>query len=247
MSSDQNAPRHLPAEEIGPVLVIVPAYQEEDNIERVLEDVRTHLPQADVVVVNDGSLDQTGERARRAGVKVVDLPYNMGIGAAVQTGYQLALSKGYHAAIQIDGDYQHPAAEAPLLLAVLEKERADMVIGSRFAASTGYEGSWARRSGNRIFQWANAWIAGQRIHDNTSGFRAYSQQAIALLARNYLGEYPEPESISFLEGQGCKIVEIPVHMRNRPAGVSSITPWRSVYYMVRVLVSILSFQRSKRG
>ena len=247
MAPNSNSKPHLPARPQRTVLVIVPAFQEEDNILAVLEDVRANLPQADVVVVNDGSLDQTGERARRAGVKVIDLPYNMGIGAAVQTGYQLALAKGYRAAIQIDGDYQHPAAEAPLLLEALEKERADMVIGSRFAASTGYEGSWPRRLGNRIFQWANAWIAGQRIHDNTSGFRAYSERAIALLARNYLGEYPEPESISFLEGQGCKIVEIPVHMRNRPAGVSSITPWRSVYYMVRVLVSILSFQRSKRG
>jgi glycosyltransferase involved in cell wall biosynthesis len=241
---DPNSVR--PAETKGRILVIVPAYQEEDNILSVLEDIRAHLPGADTVVINDGSTDRTGERARQAGVKVIDLPYNMGIGAAVQTGYQLALAKSYRAAIQIDGDYQHPAAEAPLLLETLEKEQADMVIGSRFAAPTGYEGSWPRRLGNRIFQWANAWIAGQRIHDNTSGFRAYSAGAIALLARNYLGEYPEPESISFLEGQGCKIIEIPVRMRPRPAGVSSITPWRSVYYMVRVLISILSFPKGRR-
>jgi hypothetical protein len=246
MTKNSNSNSDRLGETNGRFLVIVPAYQEEDNILAVLEDVRAHLPRADVVVINDGSTDQTGERARRAGVWVIDLPYNMGIGAAVQTGYQLALAKGYPAAIQIDGDYQHPAAEAPPLLEALETEQADMVIGSRFAAPTGYEGSRTRRLGNRIFQWANTWVAGQRIHDNTSGFRAYSARAIALLARNYLGEYPEPESISFLERQGCKIIEIPVRMRNRPAGVSSITPWRSVYYMVRVLISILSFHQGKR-
>jgi glycosyltransferase involved in cell wall biosynthesis len=246
MTPNPNSKFVIPGETKGRVLVIVPAYQEEDNILPVLEDIRTHLPQAEVVVINDGSSDRTGERARQAGVKVIDLPFNMGIGAAVQTGYQLALAGGYQAAIQIDGDYQHPAEEAPVLLAALAQEQADMVIGSRFAAPTGYEGSWPRRLGNWIFQWANTWIAGQRIHDNTSGFRAYSARAVALLARQYLGEYPEPESISFLEGQGCKIIEIPVRMRSRSAGASSITPWRSIYYMVRVLISILSFHRGRR-
>lgn len=179
-------------------------------------------------------------------MKVIDLPFNLGIGAAVQTGFRLALEKNYRAAIQIDGDFQHPAEEASRLLAALDREQADMVIGSRFVAPTGYQASGPRRLGNRIFQWANALIVGQRIHDNTSGFRAYSPQAIAILARNYLGEYPEPESISFLDGLGCKIVEIPVKMRHRPAGLSSITPAKGLYYMIRVLVSILSFNRKRR-
>jgi glycosyltransferase involved in cell wall biosynthesis len=228
------------------VLVIIPAYQEEDNIVRVLEDIRIHLPEPDILVVNDGSTDRTAERARQAGVKVIDLPFNLGIGAAVQTGFQYAAAHHYTAAIQIDADYQHPAEEAPRLLKTLEDEKADLVIGSRFIAPTGYRGSWMRRLGNHIFQGANALLVGQRIVDNTSGFRAYSERAIAILAQNYLGEYPEPESIGYLDASGCRLVEIPVKMRSRSAGSSSITPVKSIYYMVRVLISILSFKKRRR-
>jgi glycosyltransferase involved in cell wall biosynthesis len=228
------------------VLIIIPAYQEEDNISRVLEDIRTHLPEPDILVVNDGSTDRTASRARQSGVRVIDLPFNLGIGAAVQTGFQYAAAHRYTAAVQIDADYQHPAEEAPRLLKTLEEEKADLVIGSRFIAPTGYRGAWLRRLGNLIFQWANALIVGQRIVDNTSGFRAYSERAIAILAQNYLGEYPEPESISYLDASGCKLVEIPVKMRSRSAGSSSITPFKSIYYMVRVLISILSFKKRRR-
>jgi glycosyltransferase involved in cell wall biosynthesis len=228
------------------VLVIIPAYQEEDNISRVLEDIRAHLPGPDILVINDGSADRTADRARQSGVKVIDLPFNLGIGAAVQTGLRYAAAHQYRAAIQIDADYQHPAEEAPRLLKTLEEEKADLVIGSRFISPTGYRGSWLRRLGNLIFQWANALIIGQRIVDNTSGFRAYSERAIAILSRHYLGEYPEPESISYLDASGCRLVEIPVQMRSRSAGASSITPLKSVYYMVRVLISILSFKRRRR-
>ncbi|MGA3083178.1 MAG: glycosyltransferase family 2 protein [Thermodesulfobacteriota bacterium] len=224
-------------------LIIVPAYQEEANILRVIEDIQTHLPEADILVVNDGSMDQTSLLARNAGVKVIDHPYNMGIGAAVQTGFKYACAHYYSKALQIDGDYQHPALEGPRLLQILAEEKADLVIGSRFIEQTGYRGSWLRRTGNRLFQWVNALAVGQNIVDNTSGFRAYSHRAIRLLSQTYLGEFPEPESISYLKSQGCKIIELPVQMRNRPGGKSSITPLRSVYYMVRVLTSIISFNR----
>lgn len=227
-------------------LIIVPAYQEEVNILRVLEDIQAHIPQADILVVNDGSTDQTALLARRAGVKVIDHPFNMGIGAAVQTGFKYAYDHGYFAALQIDGDYQHPAREGPGLLAVLTEEQADLVIGSRFLDDTGYRGSWLRRLGNRLFQWVNVLVIGQKIVDNTSGFRAYSQRAIEILAHTYLGDYPEPESISYLKTLGCTIIEIPVQMRNRPGGKSSITPLRSIYYMVRVLTSILSYKKHSR-
>jgi glycosyltransferase involved in cell wall biosynthesis len=227
-------------------LIIVPAFQEEANILRVLEDIRSHIPQADILVVNDGSTDQTGLLARGAAVKVIDHPFNMGIGAAVQTGFKYAREHDYSEAMQIDGDYQHPAQEGPRLLQVLSEKKADMVIGSRFIAPTGYRGSWFRRTGNRLFQWVNALIVGQEIIDNTSGFRAYSRRAIELLSQTYLGEYPEPESIGYLKSQGCSIIEIPVQMRSRMGGTSSITPLRSVYYMVRVLTSILSFNRHSR-
>jgi glycosyltransferase involved in cell wall biosynthesis len=227
-------------------LIIVPAYQEEANILRVLEDIRNHIPQADILVVNDGSSDKTDLLARGAAVKVIDHPFNMGIGAAVQTGFKYAREHDYSEAMQIDGDYQHPAQEGPRLLQVLSEKKADLVIGSRFIAPTGYRGSWFRRTGNRLFQWVNALIVGQEIIDNTSGFRAYSRRAIELLSQTYLGEYPEPESIGYLKSQGCSIIEIPVQMRNRMGGTSSITPLRSVYYMVRVLTSILSFNRHSR-
>jgi glycosyltransferase involved in cell wall biosynthesis len=224
-------------------LIIVPAYQEESNILRVIEDIRSHLPQADILVVNDGSTDATGLLARRAGVRVIDHPFNMGIGASVQTGFKYARRQGYRAALQLDGDYQHPAEEAPRLFQVLEKTPADLVIGSRFIVPTGYKGSWFRRTGNRLFQWVNLLIVGQKIVDNTSGFRAYSRKAIDLLSETYLGEFPEPESIGYLKAQGCTIVEIPVRMRARTGGTSSITPVKSIYYMVRVMASILSFNR----
>jgi len=119
---------HRPAK----VLIIIPAYQEEDNILRVLEDFRAHLPEPDILVINDGSTDRTAARARQAGVKVIDLPFNLGIGAAVQTGFRYAAAHRYTSALQIDADYQHPAEEAPRLLKALEDEKADLVIGSRF-------------------------------------------------------------------------------------------------------------------
>jgi glycosyltransferase involved in cell wall biosynthesis len=227
-------------------LIIVPAYQEEANILRVIEDIQAHIADADILVVNDGSMDQTALLAREAGVKVIEHPYNMGIGATVQTGFKYACERNYSKALQIDGDYQHPAQEGPRLLQVLSEEEADMVIGSRFIEYTGYRGSWLRRTGNRLFQWVNALIFGQKIIDNTSGFRAYSHRAIRLLSQTYLGEYPEPESISYLKSLGCKIIEVPVRMRNRPGGKSSITPMKSIYYMVRVLTSIISFNRHSR-
>jgi glycosyltransferase involved in cell wall biosynthesis len=227
-------------------LIIVPAYQEESNILKVIEDIRTHLPEADILVINDGSTDKTASLARSAGVKVIEHPFNMGIGASVQTGFKYASRYSYTGAIQLEGDYQHPAQEGPRLLQVLEDRQADLVIGSRFITDTGYQGSWFRRTGNRLFQWVNLLVVGQKIIDNTSGFRAYSRRAITLLAETYLGEFPEPESIGYLKSRGCTIIEIPVQMRNRTGGTSSITPIRSVYYMVRVLASILSFKRPPR-
>ncbi len=228
------------------ILIIVPAFQEEANITAVIQDIREHLPAADILVVNDGSTDRTAARAEGLGVKTLSLPYNMGIGAAVQTGFRYAFQKDYAECIQIDGDYQHPAREAPRLLQALREGPADMVIGSRFLQPTGYRGSWLRRMGNRFFQWVNILVMGQNIIDNTSGFRAYSRRAVAILAQTYLGEYPEPESISYLKSKGCLIREIPVQMRSRSRGTSSITPLRSIYYMVRVLVSILSFKKPSR-
>jgi len=227
-------------------LIIVPAYEEEANILKVLKDIGTHLPEAAVLVVNDGSSDQTGPLARGTGVKVIDHPYNMGIGAAVQTGFKYAVAEGFSEALQIDGDYQHPAQEGIRLLKVLKETGADLVIGSRYVEETGYRGSFWRRTGNRLFQWVNALVMGEKIVDNTSGFRAYSRKALTLLARTYLGEYPEPESIGYLKSQGCRIVEIPVKMRQRTGGRSSITPWKGMYYMVRVLASIISFNRRSR-
>ena len=233
-------------EPIKKTLIIVPAFQEESNIHRVLEDIRLHLPEACILVINDGSTDRTEQIAREAGVKVINHPYNMGIGAAVQTGFKYAREHQFSEAVQIDGDYQHPAQEGPKLLKHLEEEQADLVIGSRFKESTGYHGSWLRRMGNRLFQWVNIAVVGEKIIDNTSGFRAYSRRAIQLLSQFYLGEYPEPESIRLLKSLGYKIIEVPVWMRNRSGGKSSITPMRSIYYMVRVITSIISFNQRHR-
>jgi glycosyltransferase involved in cell wall biosynthesis len=220
-------------------MIIIPAYQEAQNIQAVIQDVARYFPLEEVVVVNDGSTDGTGDLARRAGVTVIDLPFNMGIGAVMQTGFRYARDHGAKWALQIDGDHQHPAKEAVKLLKPIKEGEADLVIGSRYLKDLGYPVKGPRRLGSYIFQLVNRIFFGRSITDATSGFRAYSRRVTELLADHYLGEYPEPEVIGFLLRRGGRILEIPVQMRLREGGVSSITPRHAVYYMIRVLISLV--------
>ncbi|URA10857.1 glycosyltransferase family 2 protein [Thermospira aquatica] len=223
------------------ILVIIPAYNEEKAIGKVIEDLLKYFPEGDILVVNDGSRDNTSAVASQyEGVTVVNLPVNLGIGGAVQTGFKYAARYGYDIAIQFDGDGQHLAEEIPLLLKRMEELQADMVIGSRFLSPDvdTFRSTMGRRIGIKIFEWINSLLIRQRVTDNTSGFRAFNREAILFLAENYPVDYPEPEAVILLGRNRFKIGEVQVKMRERQGGHSSIFGWRSAYYMIKVLVSI---------
>lgn len=223
------------------ILAIVPSFNEEGNIRGVVESIRDSNPSIDILVVNDGSSDRTGDIARSLGiVGIVDLPCNLGIGGAVQAGFKFAKRRGYDVAFQFDGDGQHVASEIESLLVPIRKNRADVVIGSRFCGTNdGYRPGIARRLGIKIFEVVNLFLIGERIMDNTSGFRAYNQKAIAFLARNYPMDYPEPEAVLILGKNGFRLKEVPVRMQERKSGQSSISGMWSFYYMVKVLLALI--------
>jgi hypothetical protein len=219
-------------------LIIVPAYNEDGSITRVVEHIRKNVPQADILVVDDGSNDRTARRARESGAMVISLPYNMGIGSAVQSGFLFAKQKGYHFAVQVDGDGQHPASEIPRLLAALENE-VDMAIGSRFVQSTNYRPPFLRAVGIKIFSFLVSSIVGKRVYDTTSGFRACGRKAIVLLTETYPHDYPEVEALITLHRNGMSFVEVPVEMNYRREGKSSISTKAGVYYMLKVTLAVL--------
>jgi hypothetical protein len=220
-------------------LVIVPAYNEAVNIQQVILDLKNLGQQFDILVVNDGSRDQTSSIASQH-VNVINLPNNLGIGGAVQTGFKYACRLGYSTAIQFDGDGQHVAEEIPKLIKSLKKSGSHMVIGSRFMQShDGFRSTFMRRIGIRIFQVVNSLIIGQQITDNTSGFRAYNRQAIEFLACHYPVDYPEPETVILLGKNGYVISEMFTTMRERRGGGSSIVGLTGAYYMIKVLLAIV--------
>jgi glycosyltransferase involved in cell wall biosynthesis len=225
----QNTPRSV---------AIVPAFQERASIDRVVEDIR-RLSSADVVVIDDGSGDGTAAEAVRAGARVITLPFNLGIGSAVQTGYMVALEGGYDIAIQVDGDGQHPAEEIDRLIAALGETGADIVVGSRFIGGGAYRAPFGRRLGIAVFARLVSLVTGVRMTDTTSGFRASGRRAIALFAAAYPHDYPEVEAVIIAHRAGLRLVEIPVEMRERQGGRSSITPLKSGYYMLKVIMAIV--------
>ena len=219
-------------------LVIIPAFNEEGSVGKVVEEVRTYLPEADPLVVNDGSTDLTSEIAKSKGAIVLDLPFNLGIGGAMQAGYKYASKKEYDIAIQVDGDGQHDPKEIHKLLKVLEEGEVDVVIGSRFVSDSEYRASTMRRLGILILSKAISMILGEKVTDPTSGFRAANRGAIHLFSVDYPQDYPEPEALVLLHQCGLKTKEIPVKINQRYSGESSITKARSVYYMVKVLLAV---------
>jgi hypothetical protein len=223
------------------ILAIVPAYNEEGSIAGVIADLKSSGLDLDVLVVNDGSRDQTSSVAAATGkALVVDLLKNLGIGGAVQAGFKFAARHHYRFAVQFDGDGQHLAGEIGKLLSALEKGGGNLVIGSRFLAKgAGFRSTFSRRIGIRIFQLLNFLLIGRRITDNTSGFRAYDRLAIEFLAQNYPVDYPEPESVILLGRNGFVIAETPVLMRERVEGASSISGLLSIYYMIKVMLACI--------
>ncbi len=222
------------------ILVILPALNEAPNIAGTVRGIRLHLPQADVLVINDGSRDDTAAAGRAAGAQVLDLPFNVGIGAAVQAGFQFAAAHDYDIVLRNDGDGQHAPQDNQTLLEALLAGEADIIIGSRFLVAQGDYGTpRLRRLGSGILAGLLTRIIGQRVTDPTSGYAAFNRRAIKRFAAHYPHDYPEPEAIVLAHGSGLRQREVPVRMMPRQHGVSSITPLRSVYYMLKVSLAIL--------
>jgi glycosyltransferase involved in cell wall biosynthesis len=222
------------------LLVIAPAYNEEGVISRVVCSVHEVLPEADMLVIDDGSGDATAPNAAAAGAVVVRHPFNLGIGATVQTGLRYALSGGYDYVVRVDGDGQHSAAAIPVLLAALRDQRADAAFGSRFLSeSNGMAISQSRRVGIAFFAALVSLLTGQRATDTTSGFCCLNRRAVALLARYMPQDYPEVESRIVLHKAGLQAIEVPITMQERHWGTSSITRWRSIYYAAKVTLAVL--------
>ena len=220
------------------VLIIVPAFNEEESLPEVLRDLRENMPSAEVLVVNDGSRDATARIARAMGLKVLDLPFNLGIGGAMQAGYLYAEQNAYDIAVQFDGDGQHLASEIKKLFQPLAAGTADMVIGSRFLMPGTYRAPIFRMLGIRLFSFIVSRILGTPVTDSTSGFRAANRRVIEFFSRIYPDDYPEVEALVLLHKMNMQITEVAVTMRDRTGGRSSITAFRSVYYTIKVLLAI---------
>ncbi|HEX8517514.1 MAG TPA: glycosyltransferase family 2 protein [Bacteroidia bacterium] len=234
------------------IAIIVPAYNEEIAIAAVVHDMNTMAKEnsfeLDVVVVNDCSLDSTSEVISKLPCIALNLPINLGIGGAVQTGYKYAFKNGYDFAIQADGDGQHPASEIPKLIRAAANQNADVVIGSRFINKEGFQSSSLRRLGINYFKWLNKTLVGVKVTDSTSGLRLINKRVMAVVSEYYPDEYPEPEAIIMYSLNGFKITEVAVNMKERQGGVSSIGGASSVYYMFKVTLAILfTFIRIRSG
>jgi hypothetical protein len=225
---------------LGRTAAVVPAFNEEGAIGRVVEEIRASDPAIDVVVVDDASTDETAAIAESLGATVLRLPFNVGIGGAVQTGFRYALAEGYDTAVRLDGDGQHDASELAKLLAPLERGEADLVVGSRFVdPGGGYRPPWARRIGIRLFARLVSVLCRERVTDTTSGFLALDRVGIELFAAEYPHDYPEVEATLVALRSGLRLSQVQVDMRERETGASSITFLRSLYYIVKVTLALL--------
>ncbi len=226
------------------IAIVIPCFNEQDNIAAFVQSLQglKHEHKIDLtpIVVNDCSTDNTATvLAQLRDTIVLQLPINLGIGGAVQTGFRYALQHGFDAAIQMDGDGQHPASELPKLLIVWEKEQADVVIGSRFLTFEGFQSTWLRRVGIIWFSRLIRLVSGQKITDPTSGFRLLNKKAMKIVDKYYPIEYPEPEILTHFLHRNLTVREVQVEMSERLGGVSSIKSWKSAYYMLKVTAGIL--------
>ena len=220
-------------------VAIVPALNEEHSVPRVIDELRAFDAGIVVVVVDDGSTDRTAALAAEKGAVVLTLPFNVGIGGAVQTGFRYAYEHGFDLAVRVDGDGQHDPAQLGAVITPVLRGEADIAVGSRFVESNaGYRSSRSRRVGIRLLAWVVSRIVGRRVTDTTSGFQAVNRRGIALFARDYPHDYPEVEATVMVARHRLRMIEVPVSMRERGGGRSSITALRSIYYMVKVLLAI---------
>lgn len=221
------------------VLVVLPALNEENNIDKIVAEVMAELPDVGVLVVDDGSTDRTAARAREAGAQVARLAVNLGVGGAMRTGFRYAVRHGYDVVVQVDADGQHNPAEVPELLRALAQ--ADLVIGARFAGKGDYKARGPRRWAMKVFSLVLSWISGQKLTDVTSGFKAAGPRAVSLFARHYPAEYlgDTLESLVMAVRAGLQIRQVPVAMRMRAAGTPSTSPVKSAVYLLRASLALL--------
>jgi glycosyltransferase involved in cell wall biosynthesis len=225
-------------------LVFIPAWNEEGSIAEVIAGVRASIPAADLLVIDDGSVDATGERAREAGALVASLPFNQGLGAALQTGYLHALREGYEACAHLDADGQHPPAEVARLLEEIYADRADLVIGSRYrdpgkAESDDYKPTISRRIGIGVFRFFLSLATRQRFTDTTSGMRAANRRVMAMFSEQYSPDFAEIESLQLAVREGLRVEEVPVRMLERAGGTSFLTPLRSAFFIFKGMIVLL--------
>ena len=225
------------------IAAIVPAYNEEKAITAVVNDIleiaQSQNLSITVIVVNDCSVDTTSEIISKLKCVALNLPVNLGIGGAVQTGFKYAFENGFDYAIQIDGDGQHPASEIPKLINAAKENNLDVVIGSRFISKEGFQSSAIRRFGINYFKWLNRFLVGVTVNDSTSGLRLINKKTLEIVSEYYPDEYPEPEAIILYSLNKLKIGEVSVNMKERQGGVSSINAVSSVYYMFKVTLAII--------
>lgn len=221
------------------IVAIVPAYNEAASLPHVVRDLRGGPVPLDIVVIDDGSKDETSAVARQLGVAVVTLPFNLGIGGAHQTGFQYAVECGYEIAVQFDGDGQHLAREIATLLAPIEAGVADVVVGSRFTIKGhDYRGARSRRAGGIMLCYLIRILSGHVYTDVTSGFRALNTRALHVAAADYPQDFPEPESLLTFRRYNLRVSEVHTAMQNRVGGISSINRWRAPYYMIKVTLAL---------
>ncbi len=225
------------------VAIIIPCFNEEDSILSLYSEIKETLFSEEVVVtpvfINDCSKDNTRQIFIDHNINFIDLPVNLGIGGAVQTGYKYALRNGFDMAVQMDGDGQHPPKELQKILEPIIQHQADVVIGSRYITKEGFQSSTLRRAGINYFKWLNKKLVGVTIFDSTSGYRVLNKKALELVSEYYPDEYPEPEAIILYALNHLKIAEVPVTMRERQGGQSSIRTYKTIYYMFKVTLGTI--------
>lgn len=221
------------------ILIIIPAFNEEGSIMDIIENIDSFYPSADKLVINDSSTDNTRNILKQNSVAFLDLPVNLGIGGGVQAGYLYAYENNYDIAIQMDGDGQHCANELEKIIRPIENGIANVVIGSRFIDREGFQSSHMRRIGIKFLSGLIKICTGIKIRDVTSGFRAVDKEFIKIFSREYAQDYPEPEAIVTVAKLKGQLLEVPVVMRERQAGKSSISMIQSAYYMIKVALAIL--------
>ena len=226
-------------------IIVIPAYNEEGNLEKTVRDIRENAPDFDYVIVNDCSTDNTLGMCREKGFSYLNLPVNLGIGGAVQTGYRYAYYHGYDLAVQFDGDGQHSAKFLAQMAKVLEETESDMVIGSRIIEKEGFQSSGLRRIGRRYFSLLIKLLTGKTVTDPTSGMRMINRKLLKKFTNEYPKDYPEPESVVTVLSEKHKVTEIPVVMNEREEGISSISLRNSVYYMIKVSFAVVIARMKK--